>query len=88
MKKKAVILILFNAIICVGCRNVEQRIDEKFDVLRTKASQLDSIVNLEVRKVQHLDTIINQEMKKIQYLDSIIKAESNKINSVLNLQKR
>jgi flagellar biosynthesis chaperone FliJ len=53
-------------------------VNKKLDLLKNKAEELDSIVNVEAARIQQLDSIIYKEVKKVQQLDSMIEQEKKK----------
>ncbi len=75
---KKLSFILVTVCLLIACSATNDRVNEKFDVLKYKADQLDSIINAEAARVQQLDTIIYREIRKVQQLDSIIAQEKRK----------
>jgi hypothetical protein len=61
-----------------ACSGAANRVNEKFDLLKNKARELDSIVNAEAARVHQLDSMIYKEVEKVQQLDSIIEKEKKK----------
>jgi K+-transporting ATPase c subunit len=61
-----------------ACTGTADKINQKLDLLKTKAASLDSMVSAEAARVQQLDSIIYKEVRKVQQLDSIIEKEKKK----------
>lgn len=69
-------------ILMVSCSDINQKMDEKLDVLSRTVEDLDSLVNTELDKVQQLDTLINRELEKVEKLDSMINQTRSRIDTL------
>ncbi len=67
-----------------SCTEVSKQVEEKLNELKTKAVQIDSIVDTGVRKIKQLDTLVNSKTDKIQVVDSLVNEGSLKIDSIVN----
>lgn len=73
-------------IIVVGslasCVDLNEKVEEKLNLLDQKTMMLDSIVNKEVNRALALDTLLNLETEKVKKLDSLLNTTSSKIDSI------
>lgn len=84
---KTYILLLAVIVIATSCGDLNQKVEDKLNLLNNKADKLDSIVNNELKKVNTLDSLIEKEGSKVKRLDSLIDKSTSKIDSITNAKK-
>lgn len=84
---KNYILVLGILFVSTSCGDLDQKVEEKLNLLNSKADKLDSIVNKELDKVNSLDSLIEKEGSKVKRLDSLIDKSTSKLDSIANAKK-
>lgn len=85
MKKILVpIALLLLTLLVTACSDTTRKAEDNFERLHRKATALDSLLEVELRKLNMLDSAIADEVTKTGKLDSIINRESKRIDSLVN----
>jgi septal ring factor EnvC (AmiA/AmiB activator) len=82
MYKYSFVFILFLAFMS-SCGDLRKEVEDKLNLLESKAESLDSLINKEFEKVIELDSLLKKETEKVKKLDSIIEKSASRIDSVL-----
>ncbi|MFC3417370.1 hypothetical protein [Algoriphagus hitonicola] len=86
MKNPHLPIAVFVLLLCfTSCENLEEKLQEKVNLINEKAGSLDSLMNKELEKINSLDSLVNKELDKVQKLDSMLNREIQKVSSVDSL---
>lgn len=72
-------------VLLTSCSNLEEKLQEKVNLINEKAESLDSLMNRELEKVNSLDSLLNRELDKVDSLDMMINRELEKVNNLDSL---
>ena len=71
-----------------ACGSASQEAENKLDLLKQKAMDLDSILNSEAQRIKVLDSTISHEIMKAGKLDSGVTKEFRRLDSMINRMYR
>lgn len=80
---------LYLSVLLIGCSESIKEKRENLELLRRKATALDSLIEMETQKLNSLDSMIKDEEKRVFSLDSLVMRESRRIDTLVqNLYKK
>lgn len=72
-----------------GCGESIKERRENLELLKMKATALDSLIEMEAKKLHDLDSLLRDEEIRVFHLDSVLKRESRRIDTLVqNLYKK
>jgi hypothetical protein len=70
-------------LLLTSCSEASQQVNEKMDEITKRATQLDSLVNLEADKVMKLDSLLLHEDARLKKLDSMVNNAASKVDTII-----
>lgn len=80
-------LLLIILLTSVSCNQTSESA-KQFDAIRSRALQLDSVLNRELEKAKQLDSLVTTNLDHLEKLDQKIRKEAAVVDSVITRLRR